>query len=57
VPNLIKAADPTGQTDEWHCALSPSVKDLCAPDLANYSYNPDKAKGCSRKPLGLKLGD
>ena len=44
IPNLIKVADPTGQTDEWHCALSPSVADQCAKDLASYAYNPDKAK-------------
>jgi peptide/nickel transport system substrate-binding protein len=44
IPNLIKVADPTGNTDEWHCAISPSVGDQCTKDLANYSYNPDKAK-------------
>lgn len=44
IPNLIKVADPTGNTDEWHCAIPPSVSDQCTKDMANYSYNPDKAK-------------
>ena len=44
LPNLIKAVDPAGLTQEWHCAVAPSLSDLCPKDLTQYPYDPEKAK-------------